>query len=398
MRILDTLLNNFVYGNKYKTHSEAIIVSCYFNPQNNPYRLKAFNTFYDSIKHLNHRIVECVIGDDQPQLPVNEHITRVYTTNVLWHKEALLNGIIKNLDPKYKYVFWLDADVIFTNNSWLTDSVKQLKTLNMVQPFEYCVHLEKDQMQPDFDITHEYKFASHPKHRHPRMWRSFCSNHPNSSHDEVYDVHGHVGFAWGARREVLDAMPLYDRALVGGADHIMAHAAAGHIPHKCITKSFTEDIDAVNRWSRKFYNVVRGKLGYAKGDLYHIWHGALESREYLKRVREFTPESKKISEKDDNGLYVTHDDSYVKSYFEKRENTGTTKNYPQVKKSNIGWTATQKAPVYDDNFVESLVIGYATDNAVMGGIMGGNMLGGIIGDALNTNDEINDNDNNQNFS
>lgn len=401
MRILDTLLNNFVYGNKYKTHSEAIIISCYFNPQNNPYRLKGFNTFYDSIKHLNHRIVECVIGDDQPQLPENEHITRVHTTNVLWHKEALLNGIIKSLDPKFKYVFWLDADVIFTNKNWLTDSVKQLKTANMIQPFEYCVHLEKDQMEPYFDITHEYEFASDSKHRHPKLWRSFCANHTttNLSDNEVYDVHGHVGFAWGARREVLDAMPLYDRALVGGADHIMAHAAAGHVPHKCITKSFTQDIDAVNQWSRNFFNVVRGKLGYTKGDLYHIWHGTLESREYLKRVREFTPEAKKIVEKDKNGLYVTHDDSYVKTYFEKREDTGSTKNHPrvEVKKNDIGWTAMQKAPNHDDNLIESLVIGYATDNAILGGMMGGSMLGGIIGDALNTNDEM-DNYDNQNFS
>jgi hypothetical protein len=320
----------------------------------------------------------------------------------------LLNGIIKNLDPKFKYVFWLDADIIFTNKNWLVDGVKQLKTANMIQPFEYCIHLEKDQTEPYFDTTHEYEFASHLTKRHPRMWRSFCSNHPDSSHNENYDVHGHVGFAWGARREVLDIIPLYDRALVGGADHIMAHAAAGHIPHKCITKSFTQDIDAVNEWSTNFYNIVRGKLGYVKGDLYHIWHGSLESREYLKRVREFTPESKKINEKDENGLYVTHDDSYVKTYFEKRENTGTTENHPQVKNSNIEWSGVQKPPVYDDNFIESLVIGYATDNAVVGGMMGGNMLGGIIGDALNTNDEIqdvttdnfeiNNDDNNQNFS
>jgi hypothetical protein len=40
-------------------------------------------------------------------------------------------------------------------------------------------------------------------------------------------------------------MPLYDRALIGGADHIIAHAAAGQIPHSCITKSFTDNLDEV---------------------------------------------------------------------------------------------------------------------------------------------------------
>ena len=40
-----------------------------------------------------------------------------------------------------------------------------------------------------------------------------------------FDIHGHTGFAWGARREVLDQVPLFDRAIVGTADHIIAHAS-----------------------------------------------------------------------------------------------------------------------------------------------------------------------------
>ena len=58
----DFLKNNFLYGDKYRTNSEAVIITCYFNPQKSPYRTKAFKTFYESIKHLNHRIIECVIG------------------------------------------------------------------------------------------------------------------------------------------------------------------------------------------------------------------------------------------------------------------------------------------------------------------------------------------------
>ena len=58
--LLDWIKNNMMFADKYHTHSEAVIVSCYFNPQNSPYRLKAFNIFYESIKHLNHSIIECV--------------------------------------------------------------------------------------------------------------------------------------------------------------------------------------------------------------------------------------------------------------------------------------------------------------------------------------------------
>ena len=406
MKLLDSIKNNFLYGNKYKTHSEAIIISCYFNPQNNPYRVKAFNTFYDSIKHLNHHIVECVIGDAHPQLPENDNISRVHTANLLWHKESLLNLVVSKLDRKYKYIFWVDADVIFTNDNWLVDGVKSLQTNNLVQPFEYCIHLEQDETKPSFSVEYERPMASDPKRRHPRLWRSFGYNHSigNSGHQN-YDVHGHVGFAWGARREVLDLVPLYDRALVGGADHIIAHAGAGQICHSCITKAFGECPEDIMNWSNDFYNVVRGKIGYVKGDLYHIWHGAVEKRQYLKRVQEFTPIAENITKRDKNGLHVTEDDSYVKNYFDHREvksdykkvDTSFTKLYPEVqKKHNITPNKEQydikraelqaKYPDKDDSFIDSLIWGYITDSTAMGTVMGGNVMGAMVGDMLNDND------------
>lgn len=409
MKILDSIKNNFLYGNKYKTDSEAIIISCFFNPQNNPYRVTAFNTFYESIKHLNHHIVECVIGDAKPQLPENNNISRIHTPNLLWHKESLLNLIVSKLDPKYKYVFWVDADVIFTNKNWLVEGVVAMRDvgLRLVQPFEYCIHLEQDELEPSFNVENERDMVSDPKHRHPRMWRSFGYNHTigKSGHSN-YDVHGHVGFAWGVRREVLDAVPLFDRALVGGADHIIAHAAAGQFCHTCITKAFGECTQDIEDWSRKFYSVIEGNIGYVDGDLYHIWHGAVEKRQYLKRVQEFTPTADKIRERDANGLHVTHDDSYVKKYFDEREVKTITdkakvlretviKNKVKATPNNTSKKVyyekraelQSKYPDRDDSFIDSMIWGYITDSTVMGTVMGGNMMGAMVGDMLNDNDQ-----------
>lgn len=431
MKFLDKLKNLFLYRGKYKTHSEAVIIACYYNPTNNPYRLIAFNKFYESIKHLNHRIVECVIGDSEPQLPENEFISRVSTSTTLWHKESLLNGLIKKLPVEFKYVFWVDADVIFTNDNWMLDAVKELEKNRMVQLFEYCIHLEKDEDKPSFDTEWEKPFISNPKRKHPKMWRGFGANYVTTDYsgDENYDRHGHVGFAWGARRYVLDLMPLYDKALIGGADHIMAHAAAGHINHNCMCKSFTDDIDSINIWSKVFHRVVGGHLGYVKGDLYHIWHGDVAKRQYLKRIQDFTATAKEITEKDENGLYVTDKDGYVKDYMKHRENTGSTENhpivdlsfqelYPQVQRTyNISPDKITKNSVYgskskpkskpktkkqleakrvqlrnqypdrDDSFIDSLLIGYMTDSTVIGSMMGGNILGAAIGDMLNDSDQ-----------
>ena len=44
--------------------------------------------------------------------------------------------------------------------------------------------------------------------------------------------------------------------------------------------------------------------------------------------------------------------------------------------------------VFDDlvDFVSSAAIGYATDNALLGGLLGGDMLGGLVGDLFSDGD------------
>lgn len=309
---------------KYKYHPEAVIISCFFNPQNSPYRIKAFNIFYDKIKHLNHRIIECIIGDSDPQLPENENIKRVYTDTLLWHKESLLNNIISELPKEYKYIFWVDADLIFTNPKWLYSGAKFLKNCNILQPFEYCIHLERDEIKPSFDITKAKSEVFNIRDKSSiRLWRSFSANYETTklSNSRNYDIHGHVGFAWAAKREILEKVPLYDKALVGGADHIMAHAAAGHIPNFCIQRSFTDDINDINEWSKEFFNETKGQIGFVEGDIYHIWHGDLDKRNYLKRIVDFTKKSKGLQKKDSNGLFIANEEceSYTKQYFKERE-------------------------------------------------------------------------------
>lgn len=356
---------------RYAGHPDAIIIACYFNPQRSNYRLQAFNKWYESIKHVNHLIIECAIGGTRPQLPSYKNVIQVTADTLLWHKEALLNHLISILDPKYKYVFWVDTDVLFTNNNWIVDGVEQLQKQCIIQPFEYCVHLDKDEIKPSFDMSC-LEGLLYPNGRNKTVWRSFCANYVTANHisaDTNYDNHGHVGFAWGARTEVLKAVPLYDRALIGGADHIIAHAAAGHIPHNCITTVFKDDINAINEWSNAFYAVTQGKIGYVKGNLYHLWHGDLRKRRYHERIKEFTKINKGIIEKDKNGLYVANkqQDQHVRGYFKSRE---------VIDDINLS----------DDGFFASVIYGYTFNDGMLGGMAGGNMLGGMIGDALNQSD------------
>ena len=414
---------NYILG-RYRNHPETVIISCYFNPLGSEYRKKAFDIFYNSIKHLNHRIVECVIGESKPQLPTNDFISRVYTRDLLWHKETLLNNLIKTLPKQFKYVLWVDADVIFTNKNWMVDAANELSGKSkIVQLFEYCVHLQKDEKQPKNPITEgDRENANHQFFRRDDLWKSFGAvhNQPSKfreSRSPIYNVHGHVGFAWGARRSLLEAVPLYDKALIGGADHIIAHAAAGHIDyggfggpklHCCIEKSFTEDLSPILDWSRKFMSAVSYKgLGYVKGDLYHIWHGDVDKRDYFQRIKNFTPKAKEISARDKNGFFVSDNretTKFMSDYFSNREvlpgkeqlhhgktqkPTPTTKRQQiprdrrgRFSKSNATNSNGNDSRSDDGSFMTSAVTAYVTDSTLMGAWVGGNLPGAIIGAAL----------------
>lgn len=394
--MLDFLKNLFLSPDKYKKNSEAIIISCFYNSENSEYRLKAFNQWYETIKHLNHKIVECVIGNAKPQLPTNPNIEVIYTQDLLWHKESILNKIISELPTKFKYVFWLDADIIFENKNWLVEAVEELKTVNILQPFSFCYHLEKDETKPNkitLEQAQRYLDPISPKER--RVWRSFCANYvlnPEHINSTNYDIHGHVGFAWGAKREIFDHIKLYDKALIGGADHIIAHAATGQVQSSCITKAFQENLDEIQKWSEEFAKIIDGKIGYVPGNLYHIWHGSIESREYLKRIQDFDSETKNIKKRDKNGLFIgtPKTSKYAKEYFAKRE--VNQKNLHLHTKTNQSSNNNS-----DDGFLTSMVAGYATDSTLAGTLIGGNLAGAMIGDMLNNSEHNHSQPQEQNF-
>ena len=55
------------------------------------------------------------------------------------------------------------------------------------------------------------------------MWKANDKRDALSS----YFKHGHTGFAWAARRSVLDKHGLYDCQILGNGDFVMGHAMYG---------------------------------------------------------------------------------------------------------------------------------------------------------------------------
>jgi hypothetical protein len=123
-------------------------------------------------------------------------------------------------------------------------------------------------------------------------WKSFAAvqkKYPDTLRSGRFDAHGHTGFAWAARREVLEGIGLYDACIAGSGDHMIAHAAYGDTTSRCIHRIVGENNPHAaffDRWACEFSRRVGGRVGYTPGTLLHLWHGDIENRRYVDRNRE----------------------------------------------------------------------------------------------------------------
>lgn len=177
-------------------------------------------------------------------------------TQTLFQKEAALNLVLKTLNPRYDAVAWLDCDIWFSNPEWLADTVKLLNTsVEVVQLFAGC-HWTSEVGQSE------------------RTGVGFVKS------TDLFNIiaPGHPGFAWAARREVLDqAEGLFSIVPTGGADRFAAMAFRGMTPPPELAIRLGINHRPFEEWAARVRNV---RLGYVAGEVFHEWHGDLRNRSY----------------------------------------------------------------------------------------------------------------------
>lgn len=277
---LGTDISNF----KYKPTKALWVVTPYYNPCN--YQRRRFN--YDIFRStliqsgIPLLTIECAFGNDTHTLPVAPDIIKVHSGSMIWQKERLLNLAISWLPSSCKFVAWIDCDVLFMNTGWAEDTVNLLNKVPLVQTFEQCNRLPAENMLNPDDGHTCTSFAS------------ITNKDANALLSGVFEKHGHTGYGWAARRELLDRHGLYECAIIGSGDHYMAHAAVGDFDGRCMdlmTKNDRAQLDHFTDWARPFFSSVNGNVGTVPGKIVHLWHGNIENRQYMKRNRELTEHS-----------------------------------------------------------------------------------------------------------
>ena len=201
----------------------------------------------------------------------------------MWQKERLLNLALDALPANCRYVAWLDCDVIFARTDWPELAVKSLQSNVLVQLFRRVRYLKPEYTggepsEEDVELS-RWSIPSGIERGLPPadIFRDGDLN-PFGKHAN--------GFAWAARRELMDCQRFFDTCIVGGGDRAMIAAALDCVDHIVDRQRMTRrHADLYRVWAKGFRDAVGGAFGWIEGDLFHLWHGPIEKRQQRERYR-----------------------------------------------------------------------------------------------------------------
>ncbi len=214
-------------------------------------------------------------------------LVRVDGGDRMWQKERLLNIGIERLPATCGKVAWVDCDIVFDRPDWAAEATRRLDDTPLVQLYDSAVYLARspiEQLRAEVDprlLPAEFErsgFAS-------RLASDSIGEFTVATEAfEAYRRMPSTGFAWAARRELVERHPFLDFWIVGGGDTAYTHAAAGKCEHVVRAHGLSASHrDAYLPRAHALAGEVAGRIGDVPGRLFHLWHGEIADRRYRSR-------------------------------------------------------------------------------------------------------------------
>ncbi len=240
------------------------IITCIFNPCKYINPLNNYFKFKDSIAKQGGELFtgELVFGNDSFLLPIDEHSIKFRSNSILWHKESILNEMVKQLPAHFTKIAWIDNDIIFSDFNWINETVNMLDKYKIIQLFER-INFTKD----NSIISSNWSAG---KILTAKFLRTFPNHSPKVS----------PGGAWAAQRDFFDKCGLFEKMIVGGGDRITFKALHGINSTKNLSVSRQEEL---NLYINKVFNWCQSDVGFLPQTVTHLWHGESQNRQYDKR-------------------------------------------------------------------------------------------------------------------
>jgi len=194
----------------------------------------------------------------------------------LWHKENMINLGVKHLLPKdWKSFAFIDADIEFLDDDWVSNTLKLLNNgYDVIQLYSKCDNLDINKKNFYTNTSFIYDYLNNQY--------NFDVKKPNTD--------WHPGFGWAMNRNIYEKINgLYDKSIIGNGDSIMLFSLLKNI------REYIVDRDCPNYFAdsllRYQYNIhvdnYKYSFAYIPTTIRHHWHGKLKNRRYLERSQIF---------------------------------------------------------------------------------------------------------------
>lgn len=297
-------------------HSPFWGVTSYFNPVGYRRRRENYHLFRQAFALPLLTVELSHDGSFELQEGDADILLRYTAQDVIWQKERLLNLAIAQLPPDCEFVAWVDCDVLFGDKGWVGETMAKFEVADTIQLFAEVQHLPADAIDP-------HQVA-------PDRFGCERAVIANALHGTTPPF-GATGFAWAARRSLLQRFGLFDACAIGGSDVAWPYAVLGDFQTGAGRIFMTGAMErAFRRWGEPLARSVAGRVQVLDRPIFHLWHGSLKNRLYTRRHKAmqalgYDPERDiRIAA---NGLWEWHQASaamraYVADYFRLRKEDG----------------------------------------------------------------------------
>lgn len=262
------------------------VITSYFNPLRYQSRRDNFQVFRDHLQMPLLTVEQGIDGNFELSEKDSTKLVQISTSDLMWQKERLLNVALENLPDACTVVAWIDCDVLFERQDWTDLTLQALEKYELVQLFGEVLYLKRN-ADLSMPLVNQYELKR--KSVGIGHQRGVLKNNPLIPSNESTKKNGvsseySNGFAWAMKREHLEKCRFYDASILGGGDYKFSQAASGLWEtvkryHNLGEKEYCH----YQGWAQRFFEVVQGNIGSIPGQLYHLWHGDLLDRAYLKR-------------------------------------------------------------------------------------------------------------------
>ncbi len=313
------------FGQSERRSGALWAITSYFNPMTYRRRRANFRIFRERLG-LPLVAVELAYGPDfELDESDAEILVRLRGTDVLWQKERLLNVALASLPPSCTKVAWIDCDVFFEDPDWHLSIERLLDEVPIAQAFSRVAYLSRAWRPGAGDEGIAFVLPARVA-----AVRSFASP-VDCFRATDRSRTGAPGFAWAARRAVLDRHGFYDGSIIGGGDRLLLCAAYGDFAGAArIDHDEMPRRRHFERWARPFADEIAGRVGFIEGTSCSLWHGSMADKQVDARfagLREFNLDPAVDIAVDEGGAWRWNSDkpdlhAYVRRFFAARREDG----------------------------------------------------------------------------